>query len=179
MVKLRRHIALVGLPGAGKTRVGSALAAQLGRSFADSDEEVERFAGASVSSIFADHGEATFRSLEREAIKRLIHSDLAVIALGGGGFQDPSTRELLLEAALVIWLDVPQEVLVERLERSGGRPLLAGGDLRTRLSALSAERLAGFAQAHLRVEASTSAEMTKKILSLLDQSDIAATSASR
>lgn len=179
MVKLRRHIALVGLPGAGKSRVGSALAAQLGRSFADSDEEVERFAGASVSSIFADQGEATFRTLEREAIKRLIHSDLAVIALGGGGFQNPSVRELLLAAALVIWLDVPEEVLIERLERSGGRPLLSGGDLRTRLRALSAERLPGLAQAHLRVAAATSAEMTEKILSLLDHSDIAATSASR
>lgn len=179
MVKLRRHIALVGLPGAGKTRVGSALAARLGRGFADNDQEVERFAGASVSSIFADHGEATFRTLEREAIKRLIHREPAVIALGSGGFQDSSIRELLLAAAFVIWLDVPEEVLIERLDRSGGRPLLAGDDLRTRLRALSAERLPLFAQAHTRVAAASSAEMTKKILSLLGHSDIAAASASR
>lgn len=178
-MKLRRHVALVGLPGAGKTRVGNALAAQLDCSFADSDQEVERFAGASISTIFADHGEATFRKLEREAIGRLIHGDLAVIALGGGAFQDPSVRERLLEAALVIWLNVPEEVLIERLQRSGSRPLLAGGDLRTRLRGLSAERIAGYAQSHLRVEASTSAEMTQKILSLLDQSDIAAISPSR
>lgn len=178
-MKLRRHIALVGLPGAGKTCVGRALAARLDCGFADSDEEVERVAGASVSSIFARHGEAAFRTLEREAIERLIPSEPRVLALGGGAFQAASLREPLLQRALVIWLDVPEDVLVERFGRSGGRPLLAGGDLRARLRTLSAGRLAYYAQAHVRVAAVTSAEMTEKILSLLDQSDMAAVRASR
>ena len=178
-MKLRRHVVLVGLPGAGKTCVGRALAKRLDCIFMDSDEEVERVAGATVSSIFARHGEAAFRALEREAIERFMQSGPGVIALGGGAFQAASNREPLLHRSLVIWLDVPEDVLVERLGRGGGRPLLAGADLRERLRALSAERLACYAQAHLRVAAATSAEMTERILVLLDQSDMAATSASR
>lgn len=179
MVTLRRHIALVGLPGAGKTHVGRALAARLACGFVDSDEEVERIAGASVSRIFADHGEAAFRTLEREAIERLIQNEPRVIALGGGAFQAPSLREPLLQRALVVWLDVSEDVLVERLGRGGARPLLAGGDLRAQLRTLSAGRLAHYAQAHVRVAAVTSAKMIERILSLIDQSDIAAISASR
>lgn len=178
-MKLRRHVALVGLPGAGKTRVGRALAKRLDCSFMDSDEEVERVAGATVSSIFARHGEAAFRALEREAIQRFMQSEPGVIALGGGAFEASSVREALVERALVVWLNVAEDVLVERLRRSGGRPLLAGADLRERLRALSAARLACYAQAHLRVAAVTSAEMTERILVLLDQSDMAAISASR
>lgn len=145
----------------------------------DSDEEVERVAGATLSSIFANQGEAEFRKLEREAIERLMQSEHGVIALGGGGFQDSSVREKLLRCALVVWLDVSEGLLVKRLRRSGARPLLAGADLRERLRALSAARIACYAQAHLRVAATTSTEMTESILVLLDQSDMAATSASR
>lgn len=178
-MKLRRHIALVGLPGAGKTSVGKALAARLDCCFADTDDEVEHIAGATVSDIFARLGEAAFRKLERQVIERLIRVEPAVIALGGGTFQAASIREPLLEAALVIWLDVPEDLLVKRLGRRGGRPLLTGGDLRARLRALSAGRLSHYAQAHVRIAAATSAEMTERILSLLRQSDMAAVSASR
>lgn len=176
---LRRHIALIGLPGAGKTSVGRALAARLACGFADSDEEVERLAGVIVSSIFARHGEATFRKLESEAIGRLVRGEPRVIALGGGAFQAPSVREPLLERALVIWLDQPEDVLMERIARGVIRPLLMDGDLRTRLRALSEARSAYYQQAHVRIAAGNSAEVTEKILSLLDQSDRAAVSASR
>lgn len=81
------------------------LAAGLDYGFVDSDEEVERAAGASVSSIFARHGEAAFRTLEREAIERQIPSEPRVIALGGT-FQAPSIPEPLLDSAPVICLDV-------------------------------------------------------------------------
>lgn len=142
----------------------------------DSDEEVERVAGATVSSIFARQGEVAFRTLEREAIERLLLSEPGVIALGGGAFQDSSVREKLLRCALVVWLDVSEGLQVKRLRRSGDRPLLAGVDLRERLRALSAARIACYTQAHLRVAATTS---TESILVLLDQSDMAATSARR
>lgn len=132
-----------------------------------------------MSSIVARRGESAFRTLERETIERLMLSEPGVIALGGGAFQASSVREKLLQRALVVWLDVPEEVLVERLRRSGGRPLLAGADLREGLRALTAERLACYAQAHLQVAAVTSAEMTERILILLHQRDIAAISASR
>lgn len=162
-----RHICLVGLPGAGKSTVGSALAERLGCAFADSDVEVERAAKASIADLFARHGEAHFRNLEREAILRLLQGPPQVIALGGGAFDDPSTRGTLLASAFVVWLDVPQAVLVERLSAQGGRPLLAGQEVQQRLSELAAKRLPHYGQAHLRVAAATSQDMIEAIASAL------------
>jgi len=179
MVSLTRHVALVGLPGAGKTRVGRMLAERLACRFADSDEEVERETGMTVSAIFARDGESRFRVLEREVIARLLRSSPQVIAPGGGAVEDSSTRAALIGEAFVIWLDVPVAVLVERLAGDVSRPLLAGQDLGARLSELSARRRPYYAQAHLRIAAPTSAEMVAKIVAALDQSDIAATSARR
>lgn len=172
MVSLPRPIALVGLPGAGKTRVGKALAARLGCGFADSDDEVARHSGASVAAIFADQGEDTFRALERDSIKRLFNAGAEVIALGGGAFEDPSTRAFLLTNALVIWLDVPEQVLLERLAGDKRRPLLAGPDLAGRIHALSARRSPHYRQAHLRIGATNSAEMIEKIVARLDRGGI-------
>ncbi len=175
---LARHLCLVGLPGAGKSTVGRALAERLGCAFADSDEEVEREAGASIADIFERLGEAEFRRLERAAIMRLLQRSPLVIALGGGAFDDPSTRGTLLASAVVAWLDVPQDVIVERLSADGVRPLFDGHEVALRLAELAAKRLPHYRQAQLHIEAATSAAMTEAIVSAL-QSDIAARSARR
>jgi shikimate kinase len=166
-MSLTRPIALVGLPGAGKTRVGKALAARLACVFADSDAEVERAAGATIAAIFERAGESRFRALEREAVARLLRGAPAVIALGGGAFEDEATRSALLARALVIWLDVPVPILVERLALSERRPLLEGPDIAARLRSLSQRRFAHYAQAHLLVAAATSEQMVEKILAAL------------
>ncbi|WP_396273988.1 shikimate kinase, partial [Hyphomonas sp.] len=67
-----RTIALVGLMGAGKSTVGRRLAEKLGRAFYDSDTEIEKAAGLSISDIFALHGEADFRRGEKQVLKRLL-----------------------------------------------------------------------------------------------------------
>ena len=83
-------IFLVGFMGCGKSTVGSALADELGWSFFDLDEEIEKAAGASVTEIFDQRGEAEFRTLETEALKKRVHNVRTgrpqVIALGGGAF---------------------------------------------------------------------------------------------
>jgi len=144
-------IALVGLMGTGKSSIGRRLAERLGRSFVDSDQEIERAAGMDIPTIFARHGEAAFREGERRVIARLIEDSPGVIATGGGAFVDPATRALLLERCRVVWLDAPPEVLARRVGRRGGRPLLNGRDPLEVLTELAAKRNPIYAEAHVRI----------------------------
>lgn len=145
-----RPIVLVGLMGAGKTAVGKRLAHKLGVGFVDSDHAIEAASGMSVADIFARYGEAEFRALERRVIQRLLTDRTAgVVALGGGAFVDPETRQLVLERGHVVWLKADVDVLVERTARKPGkRPLLASGDPRAVLQELAARRTPFYELAH-------------------------------
>lgn len=130
-------IVLVGAPGAGKSTIGGLLAAELGLPFFDVDEVISAEAGTSVATIFAEHGEARFRELERDAIARLVQQP-AVLSLGGGAVVHPDTRAAL-RGHRVIWLQVDIDEAASRIGSSGSRPLLAG-NVRARLAQLVAER---------------------------------------
>jgi len=147
---LVRPIVLVGLMGAGKTSVGRRLAQMLHTRFVDSDHAVEQAADMTVADIFERYGEAEFRALERRVVKRLLEEGGAgVVALGGGAFMDPATRDLVLRAGHVVWLKAALDVLVERTARKPGkRPLLAEGEPRTILAELQARREPVYALAH-------------------------------
>ena len=149
---LDRTVALVGLMGVGKTSVGRRVAQALDLPFRDADESIEEAAGRSVSDIFAERGEAEFRSGERRVIARLLGEPPHVLATGGGAFMNADTRALLLERAVVIWLKADLDVLVKRVGRKDSRPLLRGRDPREVLGTLMAERHPVYAQAHLTVE---------------------------
>ncbi|MEO8084264.1 MAG: shikimate kinase, partial [Ardenticatenales bacterium] len=117
---------LAGMPGAGKTTVGRAAAARLGRPFVDLDDVVAAEAGLSIAAIFALEGEAGFRRREAAAVAVLVDglADV-VVALGGGTLVDERNREVLCAAGLVIVLDASLEELAARLGRPGQeRPLL-------------------------------------------------------
>ncbi|MFN2488477.1 MAG: 3-dehydroquinate synthase [Actinomycetota bacterium] len=122
-------IVLVGFMGAGKSTVGRLLAARLGMPFVDSDDEIERRAGASIADIFATEGEPGFRRLEREVATDLLGGADAVIALGGGALEDPITCGAL-EWATVAYLEVGYGEALRRIGPDGGRPMLAVGDPR-------------------------------------------------
>ena len=118
---------LVGLMGAGKSAVGAALAARLGRAFADTDEKITRDAGQSIPEIFAAEGEEGFRSRERAAIDALAGQPL-VVALGGGAMAQPGMPERLAETGTVAYLRARVSTLLARVGSGEGRPLLAGLD---------------------------------------------------
>lgn len=115
---------LVGLMGAGKTTVGTELAARLGRGFRDTDHDIEERAGKPVQEIFVDEGEEHFRALEREAVAAALAGFDGVLALGGGAILAPETRELLA-GHTVIFLSVSLGDAVKRVGLGAGRPLLA------------------------------------------------------
>ena len=131
---------LVGPPGAGKTTVGTLLAARLGVGFADTDDLVESAAGRSISDIFTSDGEPAFRALEREAVAEALASHTGVLALGGGAVLAEETRAALRGHPVVL-LTVGLAAGVRRTGLSTARPLLAGVNPRATFAALLAERL--------------------------------------
>jgi len=140
-------VVLIGLPGSGKSAVGRRLAARHGATFIDLDEVIEREAGVRTPDIFAEEGEAGFRSRERAAIAALGDPDAApviarVIAPGGGAVVDPRNRWRLFRGRVPIWLDSRPEVLAQRLRHSPTvRPLVAGRDPIRALRELTAARV--------------------------------------
>ena len=135
------HLVLVGLMGAGKTRVGSAVAARLGRNHADLDIMVANRVGRSVGVIFAEGGEEAFRDLEQEALADTLSGDKPlVVSTGGGVVERPANRQLLVERALVVWLRAEPGTLAARVADGSGRPLLADGDPVDLLVALAERR---------------------------------------
>lgn len=125
---MSRNIALHGMMGAGKSTVALLLADRLGRRVADTDEELRKWTGRSIPELFAAHGEAGFRELERQIVEELSTFHDLVIALGGGTvLRDDNVASLLLTGVL-IELRAEPEVLVERLRGSADRPLLGAPD---------------------------------------------------
>ena len=150
-----RPIVLIGMMGVGKSTVGRRLAARLGLPFVDADEEIAHAAGMSIPEIFARYGEEGFRDGERRVIARLIEEGRKVIATGGGAFINEQTRTLILDRAITIWLDADLDVLVERVSRREGRPLLEGKDSRKVLAELGAVRNPVYALAPHRIISGT------------------------
>ena len=99
-----QNIALIGMPGCGKTTVGRALADLLGRPFYDADEQIEARAGRKIPDIFAQDGEADFRKLETEVLAELSRQSGAVIATGGGVVTREENRDLLRQNSTIVWL---------------------------------------------------------------------------
>lgn len=153
--RIDRPIVLVGMMGVGKTTVGRKLASMLGLPFCDADEEIEKAAHMSIPEIFAQFGEAYFRSGERRVIARLVGEDGAperrVLATGGGAFADPETRALILSRAIAVWLDSDVDTLLARVGRKSNRPLLKTGNPREILTRLMAERGPAYAEAPIRI----------------------------
>jgi len=145
-------VVLVGLMGAGKTKIGRRLAIRLGLPFFDSDQEIEAAAGETIEEIFANRGEQAFRDGERRVIARLLAGPVHVLATGGGAFMDPVTRAVIARRGVSLWLRADLDVLVQRVSRRADRPLLKTGDPRTILGELIERRHPIYAKAEVTVD---------------------------
>jgi shikimate kinase len=147
-----RTIVLVGLMGAGKSKIGRRLAARLNLPFFDSDHEIEMAAGESIEEIFANRGERVFRDGERRVIARLLTQPVHVLATGGGAFMDEMTRAVIERRGISLWLRADLDVLVSRVSRRSDRPLLKVGDARMVLGELIEQRYPVYAEANVMIE---------------------------
>ena len=150
-MSLNKTVALIGMMGAGKTKVGRLLAQRQGLDFIDADTEIQEAAGCSIEDIFETRGEAVFREGERKVIARLLSGPVHVLATGGGAFQNKSTRAVIRERAVSVWLKAEFDVLWERVSRRSNRPMLKTADPRRTLAELIEARYPVYALADLTV----------------------------
>ena len=104
-------------------------------------------------------------------VARLIEGDIRVIATGGGAYVDPTTRKLLNERAITIWLDAPVEILAERTSRRDTRAQLRNGDPKAVLERLSQERRPSYEEAHIHVRSGDGAhsDVVEAIIQALEK----------
>lgn len=133
-------MALVGLPGSGKSAVAGPLSARLGVTLIDLDANIAGAAGRSITQIFHDEGEAGFRARETRALRAALTDERGAVVSCGGGVVTVDLNRELLRGAVTVWLTAPLDVLRGRLARSATKRPLLGGDLGDRLSELAAER---------------------------------------
>lgn len=134
------HLALVAMPGAGKSTLGKVLARQLGVPFRDADTEIERRVGMSVRHYFEKCGEAEFRDREQETLAELAQAGPMVLATGGGAVLREANRETLRRHYTVVYLRTSAEELGRRLRHDRQRPLLQVADPLAKLRSLYRER---------------------------------------
>lgn len=154
------RIALIGLRGAGKTTLGQLAARALAVPFVELDREVERASGMELSEIFAVHGQALFRKLERQCLETIIERfDRAVIATGGSLITEPATYDLLLSSCFVVWLSATPDQHMRRVLAQGDlRPMADGPQAMDDLNAILESRLPLYAKADMEVNTSDKTE---------------------
>ncbi|MBP5343557.1 MAG: shikimate kinase [Alphaproteobacteria bacterium] len=148
----QKILLLVGMMGVGKTSLGRLLAKRLDLPFVDSDKEIEKSTGFSVSDLFARYGEVEFNKGEEKVMARLLQGGPCVLSSGGGAFLSEKTRRLAKEAAVSIWLKAGPEVISSRTEGRTHRPLVPALDNKKVIESLVQERYPLYAQADLTIE---------------------------
>ncbi|WP_042491010.1 shikimate kinase [Anabaena sp. PCC 7108] len=136
--------------GVGKTTVGRLLAQQIGYGFLDTDDVIIKAVGKSINEIFVDEGEAAFRQLESDILAQVCAYTQLIIATGGGIVLKRENWGYL-HHGLIVWLDVPVEILMNRLREDQTRPLLQDSHPEDKLLLLLEQRQSLYSQADLHI----------------------------
>ena len=125
---MKRHIVLIGLPGAGKSTVGRIVAERLQAGFVDIDTILARREGKPITMIFAEKGEPAFREMERQEVDAALANQPAVVVPGGGWAAQPGALDAARSHGFFVYLKARAEVTAARAVPSGTRPVLMGAD---------------------------------------------------
>lgn len=148
----QKTILLVGMMGAGKTSLGRMIAKRLQLPFVDSDKEIERTTGFSISDLFARYGEDEFRKGEEKIMERLMSGEPCVLSSGGGAFLSRATRLIAQKTVVSIWLKADPSVISHRTTGRTHRPLVPAADNQKTIERLVGECYPLYAQADITVE---------------------------
>jgi shikimate kinase len=151
--KLDCPVALIGMMGVGKSKLGRMMAKALDLPFYDSDAEIEASAGCTVPEIFERYGEVSFRQAEAKIIDRLIGQGICIIATGGGSVMTAPVAEQIWNRTVSLWVRADLDLMVDRTARNiESRPLLAGKEPRAALAELMEKRYPTYQKANMVID---------------------------
>ena len=150
---MKKNISLIGMSGAGKTTTAKELGLLLsGSVIIDTDELIIEHENLTIPEIFAKFGEDFFRKLETDVIKAVYQEQNQIISLGGGAFENPENRQIIKECSFIIYLKTSPDTLFDRLKCANDRPLLNGGDLRTKIKEIIDKREVNYKKSDIIIE---------------------------
>lgn len=167
---MKRHVVLLGLPGAGKSTVGKLVAEELGAPFVDLDAVIARRMQMPVARIFAELGEGSFRELEKEAMTSALEDEPSIISPGGGWVAQEGNLEAARSRSFFVWLTCLVSTAASRAEEGERRPLLSEQPLDAMRRLLSQrERYYKQADAEIRNESRAPSETAHEMVAVLRQ----------
>ena len=152
---MKKHLFLIGFMGSGKSTIGKYLAELQNQPFLDTDLLIEERIQQNLKDFILESGEISFRLLEREVLREVIDSQQkSVIATGGGLPCFEGNTKLLLENGILVFIDTPEDVLLNRLLNDDSRPLIENlneNELKKYISVKLAERRPFYEQATIKI----------------------------
>ena len=164
---------IIGMMGAGKSKLGYIVSKSLNVNFYDIDDLIEKELNTSIKELFKSHGEAYFRRVEEAKIEIVINNAIsknekAIISIGGGAFYSQDSRELLLKNTKVIWLNVPTDILIKRIGDGSKRPMIKG-NIEKSITEILSKRIKYYTLSHHQLNAYnlTQKQITKKMIQFI------------
>ena len=164
---------IIGMMGAGKSKLGYIVSKSLNVNFYDIDDLIEKDLNTSIKELFKSHGEAYFRSVEEAKIEIVIKNavsknEKAIISIGGGAFDNQYSRELLLKNTKVIWLNVPTDILIKRIGDGSKRPMIKG-NIEKSITEILSKRVKYYSLSHHQLNAYnlTQKQITEKMIQFI------------
>ena len=164
---------IIGMMGAGKSKLGYIVSKSLNVNFYDIDDLIEKDLNTSIKELFKSHGEAYFRRVEEAKIKIVINNAIsrnekAIVSIGGGAFDNQHSRELLLKNTKVIWLNVPTDILIKRIGDGSKRPMIKG-NVEKSITEILSKRVKYYSLSHHQINAYnlTQKQITKKMIQFI------------
>ena len=164
---------IIGMMGAGKSKLGYIVSKSLNVNFYDIDDLIEKDLNTSIKELFKSHGEAYFRRVEEAKIEIVIKNavsknEKAIISIGGGAFDNQYSRELLLKNTKVIWLNVPTDILIKRIGDGSKRPMIKG-NIEKSITEILSKRVKYYSLSHHQLNAYnlTQKQITEKMIQFI------------